>query len=82
MKTHKVVIEIETFRNIDPRDALGLVYGFIRGANTVDWHFEFKSVRLDDVMERLQDHYWDSLAQHKDLILQHVRGALETTFKK
>jgi hypothetical protein len=27
-------------------------------------------------MERLQDHYWDSLAPHKDLILKHVRGAL------
>ena len=28
------------------------------------------------VLERLQDHYWDSLAQQKDLIMKHVRGAL------
>lgn len=27
-------------------------------------------------LERLQDHYWDSLAMHKDMILKHVRGAL------
>jgi hypothetical protein len=27
-------------------------------------------------MERLQDHYWDSLTIHKDLIMAHVRGAL------
>lgn len=29
-----------------------------------------------DTFERLQDHYWDSLAPHKALILKHVRGAL------
>jgi hypothetical protein len=27
-------------------------------------------------MQRLQDHYWDSFAQDKELILKHVRGAL------
>ena len=29
------------------------------------------------LMERLNDHYWDSLAPHKDMILKHVRGAIE-----
>jgi hypothetical protein len=27
-------------------------------------------------MERLQDHYWDSLSPDKELILKHVRGAI------
>lgn len=28
------------------------------------------------MMERLTNHYWDSLAPHKELILKHVRGAI------
>lgn len=28
------------------------------------------------VLERLEDHYWDSLSEHKELIIKHVRGAL------
>lgn len=29
-------------------------------------------------IKRLEDHYWDSLVIHRDLILKHVNGALET----
>jgi hypothetical protein len=31
------------------------------------------------VMERLHDHYWDSLEPHRELILKHVRGAIGNT---
>lgn len=33
-------------------------------------------VAIEAVIEQLDDHYWDSLAEHKELILKHVRGAL------
>jgi hypothetical protein len=33
---------------------------------------------IGNVFLRLYDHYWDSLAPQKELIMKHVRGALDS----
>lgn len=32
----------------------------------------------DAVMHAMRQHYWDSLAPHRDLILRHIEGALNS----
>lgn len=42
----------------------------------MDQSIKFKEVRKN-LLEKMDDHYWDSLEKDRDLILKHIREVLE-----
>jgi hypothetical protein len=47
------------------------------GTTPCAWAQSIVDAVVAQVLARLEDHYWDSLADRKDLILNHVKGALQ-----